>query len=400
MLGVRLTTLLTSLVCCIAGLVALYAASSFLPRIYPEAMTIATGAQDFKELSGRFQALAQKKGAVYAFEILKRAQLPPNTDLHLLGHAVGDILYTQKGIDGVANCTQNFRNACSHAVVIGALNEFGAGDQTLLLIDDACKKAPGGSGAYTMCYHGLGHGVLAYFGYDLKKTVAFCKRMGTPEFDGEQYTQCVSGAIMELMGGGGHDHELWLLAREKYLSPAEPLAPCDTALIPYEAKTLCFIYLTPRLFELAGADLGHPDPATFPKAFGFCDALSDTKLRDACYGGFGKEFVPLAGARDIRGVDAFDDREYATAIEWCGLVGAKDGREACITEALGSVFWGGENDPRAALRFCSLVSDSDEQITCYTELIADIARYSPERNDLCAAMLEPFVDECTEKLSV
>ena len=104
--------------------------------LYAEADTIGKNVANFKELETRFQDLAKEKGGAYAYEVLKRAPLPPNTDLHLLGHAVGDVLYAQVGIDGIALCTQDFRNACSHSIVIGALNEFG-GEPALLKIRDA-----------------------------------------------------------------------------------------------------------------------------------------------------------------------------------------------------------------------------------------------------------------------
>ena len=119
---------------------------------YSEVSQIGQNVRSFKELSDRFVELASKKGAVYAYEILKQANLPQGTDFHLLGHVVGDELYKQKGVGAIADCTQDFRNACSHTIVIGALNEFG-GEKALSLIRDACIKAPGGSGAYTMCYH-------------------------------------------------------------------------------------------------------------------------------------------------------------------------------------------------------------------------------------------------------
>ncbi len=363
---------------------------------YPEASRIGQNVQTFQELSARFAALAEKKGAVYAFGVLKRADLPPNTDLHLLGHVVGDELYKQKGVAGIADCTQDFRNACSHSIVIGALNEFGGG-KALSLIDAACKKAPGGSGAYTMCYHGLGHGVFAYFGYDLKKTVAFCAKMGTPEYNREQYTQCVGGAIMELIDGGGHDHDRWLLAREKYLASSDPLSPCMGSLIPEQAKVLCLLYLTPRLFELAGIDIGNPDPALFPKAFSYCNVIpkESQNLRGACFAGFGKDFVPLAGGRDIRAVDHFSDDEYKKAIGWCELADVQDGREACISEALDSVFWGGENDPAASFRFCSLVEVSGERNACYEELACNIAAYLP-KSDLCAKLPTAHQKSCAQ----
>ena len=299
---------------------------------YPEVQDVAAKASawSFADLSSYFRVLAQEKGAVYAYKVLGVAKLPPNIDLHLLAHEVGDVLYTQEGIDGIKECTSDFRNACSHSIVIGALQDFGTGKATIPKIQAACKLAPGGPGAYTMCFHGLGHGVFAYFGYDMQKAVAFCKRLGTREYGNQEFTQCVGGMIMELVDGGGHDHERWLVANKKYLDPHDPLAPCDGKLIPQEAKSFCYSYLTPHLFQVAGADLGHPDPATFPAAFKMCDPITDTNLKYVCYGSFGKEFIPLAGARDIRRVDAFSDEEYKTAIDWCMLAPYDEAREACI----------------------------------------------------------------------
>jgi hypothetical protein len=365
---------------------------------YPEAATIGQGAPTFQELSERFTVLADAKGAAYAFDVLRIATLPPNTDLHLLGHIVGDELYRQEGIDGVKICTQDFRNACSHAIVIGELNEFGTGDTTIERIREACHLAPGGSGAYTMCFHGLGHGVFAYFGYDLPKAVAFCKRLGTDAYQDQEYTQCVGGIIMELIDGGGHDHDKWVAAGERYLDPQDPLAPCDRTLIPDEVKTFCYMYLTPHLFEAAGADLAAPAPATFPEAFGFCDEIGDDRLRSTCYGSFGKEFVPLAGARDIRRMDMLSDAEYRRAISWCALAPQAEARPACIEQELSSIFWGGENDSQASFRFCGLVSGEREQDACWSGLARNIASYiaGERRERLCAQLPEDYSEQCTQ----
>ena len=372
--------------------------SLLAPVPYFEAVTIGTHARNFADLSARFEGLAEKRGAVYAFEVLKRALLPPQTDLHLLGHVVGDGLYRQKGIGGIADCTQDFRNACSHAIVIGALNEFGDGSSTISKIQQACHKAPGGVGAYTMCMHGLGHGVFAYYGYDLKKTVDFCYRAGDPAYGANDSAQCVGGAIMELVGGGGHDHDKWLAAQPEYFDPADPLSPCMSTLIPESAKGMCLDYLTPRLFQAAGADLAEPEPAFFPNAFAYCDAIPKAKqhLRNSCFGGFGKEFIPLVGARDIRAVDHFSDDEYRLTATWCMLSEAGDGKDACITQALATVFWGGENDAFASLRFCS---DTPIPLSraCYQELARNIRVYfdGSKRVQWCQKLPQEFQDGCT-----
>ena len=363
-----------------------------------EVDSIGRGNPSFQELSDRFTKLAQQKGAVYAFDVLKKAAVPPGIDMHLMGHVVGDILYKQEGINGVKECTQDFRNACSHSIVIGVLNEFATGDATIAKIRAACKLAPGGSGAYTMCFHGLGHGVFAYFGYDIPKAVAFCKRLGTPAYGNEEYTQCVGGMIMELVDGGGHDHDIWAGAHAKYLDPNDPLAPCDRSLIPHDAKSFCYMYLTPHLFEGAGAQLSNPDPATFPEAFSYCDAIADPHLRDACSGSFGKEFIPLAAAHDIRSIDQMSDSEYNEAIVWCSMAPKTEGQNSCVAQALASVFWGGENDPNASFRFCSLVIENGMQDACYAELARNIASYTHEaqRDALCKRLPVADFDTCEQ----
>lgn len=387
--------LLTTAIAAIVGIE--WYRSAYTP--YIEAESIGKGVTGFDNLSNRFKMLADTKGGVYAYDILRLAVLPPNTDLHLLGHVIGDVLYTQKGIEGIADCTQDFRNACSHTIAIGALNEYG-GQAALPLIDEACKKAPGGSGAYTMCYHGLGHGVFAYFGYDLEKTVTFCKKMGTASYNNQQYTECVGGSIMELMGGGGHDNQKWVASRGKYLTD-DPLSPCMDGVIPGDVKNICLIYVTPELFVRAGANLGNPEPSTFSKAFSYCDAIPANKqsLRDACFGGFGKEFVGIAGSRDIRDVASFSDVAYKNVIEWCEMAGVADGTKACIKDAVASIFWGGENNPEGVFRFCSLAGDS-LQISCYGYLGENIMMYTKgaTQENLCNRLLSVATkDFCSKK---
>jgi len=353
--------------------------------LYTEAETIGIDVATFEELSNRFNDLSEEKGALYAFEILRRAELPQNTDLHLLGHVVGDELYNQEGVSGIVHCTQEFRNACSHSLVIGTLNDFG--EWGLDDIREACKQAPGGSGAYTMCYHGLGHGVFSHFAFQFPETVDFCEKTGTEEYNNREYIECVGGAVMELMGGGGHDPYNWEIARDQYLSTYEPLSLCMGDQIPDEAQEICLIYLTPFIWESVGIELGRPDPKKFPEAFAVCDSIPVEKqsLRDACFGGFGKEFVPIVGARDIRGVDALSDEQYARASSWCLYAKPEDGRRACIGDAVASLFWGGENDSDASFRFCSL-TDVSMKSACYTRLAQDITSFVKEggrKTDLC-----------------
>lgn len=371
---------------------------------YAEAEMIAEGARDFDELSERFQDLSTEKGSVYAFEVLRRASLPPNTDLHLLGHVVGDELYKQENVGGIAHCTPEFRNACSHSIVIGALNEFG-GAPALEKIRDACKKAPGGSGAYTMCYHGLGHGVFAFYDYDFAPTIELCKKTGSSEYFDREYIECAGGAVMELMGGGGHDKEKWEESRARYLSKENPLTPCSRADIPKEVKSICYTYITPHLFEAAGADLSNPGTEAIAGAFRYCDQISknEPEFRDSCFSGIGKELPVLAIKRDIRALGSASDAELSQMRSWCEEAPHLDAYGACARSILDSLFWGGENDPRVSIRFCSLAS-AKEAPDCWGYLFQIADQYVPRakeaRSGFCALAPSEWHGECNARVTI
>jgi hypothetical protein len=278
-------------------------------------------------------------------------------------------------VDGMKFCTPHFRNACSHTIVVGAFLEFGEG--ALPLVKEACTKAPGGKGAYAMCFHGLGHGILAYSGYNMEKTVSLCQKFGTEKHRFAEYTECVGGSIMEIISGGGHDRTLWEEQRKVYLRADKPLEPCSLDIIPEKAKPLCYLYLSPHLFQSAGADLAKPQPEHFEKAFQYCDQIPEEQKtnRDACFGGMGKEFIVLVRERDIRNMDDMNDEQLKKVIEWCGLAKSQDGVRSCEMSALRSLYWGGENGIAVPTRFCEVMPEGENQENCFSTLRSTVNFY-------------------------
>lgn len=369
---------------------------TLLPDTYPEVAELSGTSWPFQEYATYFQKLADQKGAEYAFAVLKRAEFPAGIDLHLLGHVVGDMLYQQKGIDAIKLCTPDFRNACSHTVVIGILLEHGEG--SLPQVAETCKQAPGGKGAYTMCFHGLGHGVLAYTGYDLERAVEMCRAVGTEEYQDREYVECVGGTIMEMIGGV-HDRTAWEAQVGTYFSDSEPLYPCTAAFMPREVQPICLIHLTPHLFEAAGGDLGRLSPDVFAPAMRLCDALpeGDELLRAACYGGFGKEFVVIAQGKDVRSIGETPEPALRTVREWCANAGDARGTMVCDSYALSSLFWGGENNPDASFAYCA-IAEGAAQAACYDQLASHIGFYhagSEQAAALCERLPEAHRERCT-----
>lgn len=352
----------------------------------------------FAEIREFFVTLADEKGGVYAFEVLKRAPLPPNIDLHLLGHAVGDELYKQEGLDGMQHCTHELRNACSHSIVIGAL--LAEGLSVFDRVNEVCKKAPGGLGAYTMCFHGFGHGVLAYTEYEVPDAVELCKRVGTEEYHQEEYHQCIGGIVME-MHQGVHDPQLWEEKKEKYLSADDPLRLCQEAYMPEGAKVLCYSYITPYIFDAAGAVNGNPSPDIYPEAFAYCDEIEDDLHRKTCYAGFGKEFIVLAQDRDIREIEDMPDENMERAASWCLLAQRQEAQEACLVEILNSLYWGGENDADVSIRYCSLLDSDATKEACFEHLFEITSYYRPNEEEqaaICAAVPETYAQRCESVL--
>ena len=372
---------------------------------YPEINSIKGSDWDFQKLTAFFQDLALKKGGEYAYHALAVAAnmgyLPPNIDTHLLGHVVGDELYKQQGINGIKVCTEDLRDACAHSIVVGYLLDHGASGLPVAVA--ACHGAPGGLGAYTMCVHGLGHGVLAYTEYNMQDAVKLCETTGTPAYGNQEVGQCVGGVTMEMMAGV-HDHDTWLKESPNYFKANDPLSPCDMGFIPKGALSYCYVYLTPHLFAAAGADLSAPDPKYFGKAMSFCSALpKNDSNRDVCFGSFGKEYVVLANARNVESVVNMNDDQLKLIYNWCRS-GPDEALSPCLDSALQSLYWGGENDPGVSIRFCSVIPDKTQSDKCMHDLIGAVSYYMPNndayKQSFCKEIPEEYQDSCRLQLSV
>ena len=174
--------------------------------------------------------------------------------------------------------------------------------------------------------------------------------------------------------------------------------------IPENSKFYCYTYLTPHLFERAGANLGNPDPKYFAKAFSFCDKIlgqENLSVAISCYAGFGKEFVVLANDRNVENIQSMSNDKLKKVYNWCLLSPNKIGVEPCINSALQSLFWGGENDRHIAINFCSVITDEKYRSDCYTSLTGAVGHYINDQNykkDYCQELPKSFQENCKQHL--
>ncbi len=352
---------------------------------------------DFGRISEFLVTAANSKGALYAYDLLRFTRLGPDLDLHLLGHVVGDEIYKQKGIPGMAHCTHDFRNACSHSIVVGALLENGR--EVFDTINDACRQSPGGSGAYTMCFHGFGHGVLAYAEYDMEKAVELCLLVGTDEYHQNEAYQCIGGAVME-MKDGIHNEELWAPQKDKFVDADNPLSLCQADYMVDGAKHLCYAYITPYLFDAIGGHGNQPTADIFAASMKLCESELEEKYRRVCYAGFGKEYIVLAKNLNIQALDNLNSDEVTKVENWCDKAPHNYGALECKLAVVDSLYWGGENDFQASVKYCSEISAKD-RTSCFNLFYTNVLFYkhTPDLNKkICATVPVEHQSGCKAKL--
>ncbi len=133
--------------------------------------------------------ISQIGGAsAYAELTANVSALDPSTQ-HLDAHTFGGALFDIEGLSGISVCDDRFSYGCYHEFIGQAL--LADGLSVLPTMRTACNK----SKAPTPCLHGIGHGLLAYFGYgpaDLQKAADICAEVAPVSRQG-----CFGGAFME-----------------------------------------------------------------------------------------------------------------------------------------------------------------------------------------------------------
>lgn len=280
--------------------------------------------------------IAANSAEAYAMFKEKNAEAPIGLQ-HSATHLFGELLFTHEGVAGISVCDATFAFGCYHGFFTRAIAEEGIA--LVPELDSACLEAYGPLG--TGCQHGIGHGIMEYFGYaDINTALAVC----------EKTTQvlplagCSSGVFMEyhipaVASGEGFTIE------PKPVDPANPYLPCGTVSDQY--RDSCY-------FELGSwwrAALG----STHEQMGAWCSALP-SRDRKRCFLGLGAAVVPT------------EDFEVDRILERCRVAATGENYTLCIAGAS----WSFNADPafrHLAPALCDTL-DASERALCKTN--ADI----------------------------
>ncbi len=224
-----------SVLCVVLALVAVHAKPL---EVKHAAMSSSPGSSAFTKDEAEFwkERIISQGGLTAYQEFSKVVANDPSSSQHMQAHEFGGLLYTVEGIPGLSACDLQFSMGCFHEFFGQAISDKGI--SAIGTLANECAKlnqfTQGG------CFHGVGHGIQAWLGYepkDLLRGLELCKTASAPyKFSSDG---CVDGLYMEFYFRTmiGSDHEtIRPLLSNNYLSP------CDI-LNKDEDKPLCVSWL-------------------------------------------------------------------------------------------------------------------------------------------------------------
>jgi hypothetical protein len=345
----------------------------------------------FDAVTQIFADIADEHGAVAAFEVLNKSTLPPGVDSHLVGHFVGGDLYNEQGIDGLKHCTDANGFACAHSIVIGALLD--KGPSVFEEINDICATVEGNNG-YNMCFHGFGHGVLAFSEYRLPEAIQACEQVGTQEHQNQETAECIGGIIME-MRGGIHNPTLWMQNGLQYLDEKNPLYMCQADYMPDEHRDYCYVYITPFIFDAVTKN-DIPTLETFAPAMNYCSA-APLESQEACYGGFAKEFLGFILGRDIILVETITDAQLFDLWAACESASNSLARAHCAKYAVFNLYRSGSHPFEISARYCLQITEQESKSACFQNLQDQVYKHNQNdqyRAQFCTTLAAEFDTQC------
>jgi hypothetical protein len=247
--------------------------------------------------------IAEQGGAAGYAAFARAVSEDPPAEQHTQAHYFGAALYEVEGIPALGVCDARFSYGCFHEFLGRAIAERGL--SVVPDLNEGCIQTLVESPL--SCQHGIGHGVLAYLGYDetaLSKALEECRSLPYNDPIGG----CYGGVFME------YNLQTMLGSEARLRQPGQDAAgaykPC--AQLPFEYAHACSFW-QPQWWHVVLFG-GSAEAAAFEHMGELCVGMtgSSAVLRRACFEGIGNavppaaNFQPAAAATlcDAAGVDA------------------------------------------------------------------------------------------------
>lgn len=268
-----------------------------------------------------------------ALVLLKAAYPEEPGSIHEVSHKVGEAAYIRYGYGGFKVCDSFLRFGCYHGVILQAIMQNGYADSVMKDLADGCLNMGKNRATLNSCVHGIGHGLMWVYSYDINKSLEQCDKMFDTEAD---RFFCYDGIFMENVVRRGDDAAM----RGDQLDPENPLMPCSALEEKYQPACLRehvhyvrrFIYRTDT-----------------KKTVDFCMAFKNESARRECFGGLGNGFNQDYG------------EDPDKVIAKCGEV-PESYRQNCIGVAASQYAFGRQLE--IAAKLCNSLSLDSQRLGC------------------------------------
>lgn len=278
------------------------------------------------------------------------------TDGHELSHVIGRQLAKEFGSSGDAfmRCPRDFYYGCQHGFFEIVLATSPSPVEAALSV---CESAPEDQRFF--CYHGVGHGFMMSYAYDLDDVLSKCNELPEAQFKRQG---CWQGSFMENINSYLRGE-----ARDGVFNSKDPLGPCNR--LEQQYRWECYFNQASFLLRINNNDVA--------KASAACMA-ADEASRPACTRGIGQLIGNPGWQKVILGDDVFTEAALVpNAIQLCESF-PKSEQGNCITGMIENML-NYDQEPDA-LRVCSLLAEYEGQRSgCYRDFGAALQRMSYPR---------------------
>lgn len=261
------------LVICVIGIVLGVLAGLGFDRFSSSSVPISGNSLSLKEQNAYWTDQIRRLGPQAAINNFKKTYSEKDKNSHGYMHLFATLLYKRLGFEGIKYCDNTYASGCFHGFFIASLND--QGEDSILKLGKECDKLfPGSSSG---CQHGIGHGLLEYFGaQNIDKALGWCKKLS---WNGK-IMGCSSGVFMEY----GHPvavNDGTIIGESPDFDPKDIFRPCSRITIYKES---CYHELPDyliRVFKYDYAQVGQ-----------ICSKVQDSNYKKYCFLGIGYASLP------------------------------------------------------------------------------------------------------------
>ncbi len=236
--------------------------------------------------------------AAYA-ELKKKYDHDQHGRRHTMTHLFGELLFRTHGVLGVTVCDNANEFGCFHGFFSTAVRE--KGESIVHRLDEACLEKYGSTDHG--CQHGIGHGVLEYFGSDrLTEALTLCSTLSWKGDIGG----CGGGVFMEYNMPTLIDEDE-VSTGLRPMKEGEPYEPCDS--LPAKFFHNCLYNQVQWWGQIYDHDFG--------MLGSLCAERKDTEEQQVCFRGIGQIAAPTANYNAAKAIENCNHLPTEEAITLC-----------------------------------------------------------------------------------